>query len=371
MSTLLPTVTRFIAWWGQGLLFCLPSPVRNFLFPMQHRVFIRKQGQQIHITSDEKVVGTQLLDTTQINALADVRTVWADLSLKFVILLPSQYVIRRTLELPVETVENLYQALQEQMSDYTPFRAEEVYFDYKIKGINAQSEKVLVDLAVVPIHLLEQERSYFRSLDFDVSTIAFAGDGDNFDQEDQLFTFFNEQKALEKKLPEGKLLVASLIITLVMASFYLHQKRDHEQALLEATTDQLIDEKRKAAAVKTLQETITAEQERSRFLVAKKQTSYSISDLMVAVSTTLPDDTWIIDARINKNQLTLAGFSADASRLIALLEASHAFSDIRFISPVAKDNRLKRDRFNIALKINDKIAKKQLDDDTAKQEVVQ
>ncbi|KLN58883.1 hypothetical protein WH96_20590 [Kiloniella spongiae] len=332
---------------------------------------MRKQDQQIQIVSDEKVVGTQLLDAADTDTLADLKAVWADLNLKFVVLLPGQYVIRRTLELPVETVENLYQELQGQMSDYTPFRAEEVYFDYKIKGINAQSEKVLVDLAVVPIHLLEQEKSYFTTLDFDVSTIAFAGGGDNLGQEDQLFTFCNEEKAQDRKIPEGKLLVASLMITLVMASFYLHQKKDHEQALLQAISDQLDLEKRKAAAVKTLQEDIVTEQKRSRFLVTKKQGSYTVSDLLFSVSTILPDDTWIIDARLNKAQLTLSGFSSDASRLIALLEASHAFSDIRFISPVAKDNRLKRDRFNIALKINDKMTQSQARNNVAEQEVAQ
>ena len=55
---------------------------------------------------------------------------------------------------------------------------------------------------------------------------------------------------------------------------------------------------------------------------------------MNEVTGLLPDNTWVIQMAWSGQRLTLSGYSAKPSALIALLEQSDMLSEVRFNSPV-------------------------------------
>ena len=65
----------------------------------------------------------------------------------------------------------------------------------------------------------------------------------------------------------------------------------------------------------------------------------------------LPDNTWLVRARLQGDKLVLSGYSSAASSLIGSLESSKALSQVRFSSPVTLDRRVERERFDITANV--------------------
>ena len=72
-----------------------------------------------------------------------------------------------------------------------------------------------------------------------------------------------------------------------------------------------------------------------------------MSALLDEVSTLLPDDTWVLQLGWRDERLVLSGYSVKPSALIGLLEESDMLAEVRFSSPVTRDAKVDRERFNL------------------------
>ena len=69
------------------------------------------------------------------------------------------------------------------------------------------------------------------------------------------------------------------------------------------------------------------------------------------LSKVLPDDTWLVQAEIKGDELTLDGRTASSATLVGLFEASPFFAEVRYLSPVTRQNAGGLERFNFAVAI--------------------
>ena len=69
---------------------------------------------------------------------------------------PPEKMLVKQIQLPLAAEENLRQVLGFEMQRQTPFRAEQVYFNYRIAARRAQTQQIVVQLSVVPRTVVEQ-----------------------------------------------------------------------------------------------------------------------------------------------------------------------------------------------------------------------
>lgn len=69
------------------------------------------------------------------------------------------------------------------------------------------------------------------------------------------------------------------------------------------------------------------------------------------LSRVLPDDTFLTETRIEDGRVTLSGFSADAARLVRIIDQSPLFSGPSLASAITPDATEHKDRFSISFRL--------------------
>lgn len=90
------------------------------------------------------------------------------------------------------------------------------------------------------------------------------------------------------------------------------------------------------------------ERDRRTAILAEKSMDTARFLLIDRLATTIPDDTYLDQLEIEKGRVRIAGFSTEASSLIAILEGQPGFSDAVFSAPVIRQED-GRDRFDITV----------------------
>jgi general secretion pathway protein L len=86
---------------------------------------------------------------------------------------------------------------------------------------------------------------------------------------------------------------------------------------------------------------------RNRNLPLRKQSGPMLMSVLEELARVLPNKTWIAELRLEGGKLSLVGYSASASSLIAIIEQSDLFSGTDFGSPVMPDPALHAERFHL------------------------
>ena len=101
---------------------------------------------------------------------------------------------------------------------------------------------------------------------------------------------------------------------------------------------------RKAEAVKREVDGLEAE----IAAIARFKTERPVAlEILRELTAIVPKSTWLSRARITDTAVDLEGYSATATDILPLLEASPYFKKAEFASPTLRDARLNADRFTI------------------------
>ena len=87
-------------------------------------------------------------------------------------------------------------------------------------------------------------------------------------------------------------------------------------------------------------------------LKEEKSGASNVVDVLLELTSVLPDDTWLENVALKDGGVTMQGQSASATELIELLESSAIFSKAKFESPVTQLPGGLAERFNIRAEIN-------------------
>jgi general secretion pathway protein L len=87
-------------------------------------------------------------------------------------------------------------------------------------------------------------------------------------------------------------------------------------------------------------------------LKEEKSSTSNVVDVLLELTSILPDDTWLENVALKDGGVTMQGQSASATELIRLLESSAIFSKAKFESPVVQLPGGLAERFNIRAEIN-------------------
>ncbi len=344
-------VPRFLRWWGDELRACLPARWRERFRVAERAVLLRHAGEEI-------VVSLQLGELTEekgrlaasppealpaaLNELLDENTREA----RRILLVPPETVLRRTLHLPAAALENLASVIGFELDRQTPFRADQVYHDSRVMAHEPGARQVPVQLGVMTRERLAQELAGLDGLAGTLSAVdAVDANGTRIG-----FNFLPPAQRLRRAHTFAWMMAGLAVATVFFLWLGLGQIIDNRADAIERLTAEVEVQRDEARAVTRLRDELDAAVAGANFLAVEKASQPSMLLLLDELTRKLPEDTFLERLSVSRGELTMAGQSSQAPKLLELLQGSATFREPSLSGPIQPDQRSGKDRFNIAAK---------------------
>jgi general secretion pathway protein L len=346
---------RFFAWWGRELVGLLPARWRAALAERADALLFGVLGRELVLWRNggdgSAELGRVSLDEpaeVQQAALKPLRSQADDADLRRFYCIDARRTLRRSISLPAAAEDNLRQVLAFEMDRQTPFKADQVYFDYIVAARSAAERNLQIELTVVPRAQLDTELAALAASGTTLDGVdtwrdapGGARTGLNLLPADRRFKRKNLRLRMNLALAGAALVLLVTVMLLSLAN------RESALAAMQADVQKAGNDARQVSQLrKTLQDTLDG----ANFLSRKKRETPLTVDLLDDLTKRLPDDTYL--ERINvdeKNKIEIQGLSDDASKLIGLLQKSEVLVNPGVQGTIQPDPRTKKDRFNITL----------------------
>ena len=284
-------------------------------------------------------------------AYTRLRTQIDDPNLRQFYCIRSERTLRRTISLPIAAEDNLRQVLMFEMDRQTPFKADQVYFDYHVAARAAADRNLQVDLTVVPRAQLDAELTAVVASGAQLDGVDCWRDGSGSARAG--LNLLPPERRRKRKNLRLRLNLALAAATVVLLATVMLQSLANRESAIAAMTVEVEkaqnDAKQVAALRKTLEDTINS----ANFLSRKKCETPLMVTLLNDLTTRLADDTYLERLSIDeKNKIEMQGLSSDASKLIGLLQKSDVITNPGVQGTIQPDPRTKKDRFNITLEFH-------------------
>jgi general secretion pathway protein L len=265
---------------------------------------------------------------------------------KVIVALPRGQVLRKRLTLPAAVEENLRQALAYDLDRHTPFRPEQLYFDAVVVDRNAERRELHVDWAAVLRTVADPACRTAEAFGLTVAGImpdAVDGEGEAAIPAPKLNLLPSVERQQGKPWKRWQVLVPLAVLVVVALTAVLlpvWQKRDGVIAL-----NRIADRARvEAEAADALRHQVDDLAASYNFALGQKYGYPAAVRLIDDVTRILPDDTWVTQLEMRttvrgkdpRRELVLRGESANAGRIVSLLEDSKLFGEAAPRSPTTK-----------------------------------
>ena len=350
MTTIKGTVIKFLSWWWKGLAETVPPAFLKYCFERGDRLHFDISSDQIQIwkarngkTSDFVEVPMDSMEEFDEYKIADFKPTYTTLEIK----VSPKLGLVKEVELPLAAGENLRQALAYEMHRFTPFSADDVYYDYRVVGTT--DHLIRVHLAIVPRRLVSKATRWLSGWDLRFVP-EFASLGPTNVPEDKIVFRFRESKYRfwHMRKASAFFLVANVILAASVITLPLVLEQNRLDGLY-ARLDQL------RGGLEQYNETYGDTEDlevRQDLLTSQIDARVSALQLLEVLTDQLPDDTWIIQLELREGALHLQGYSSKATALVGILEASSMFDNPQFSSPVIRDEAMGKDRFHLSVQIS-------------------
>jgi general secretion pathway protein L len=346
-SYLAPGIRRLNAswhWWTEELSAFLPENLRQIIGSSNQRLIIAATDGEFVVQHGN---AGQLQEIGRIPNTADGAAAFPvpDNIRETILLLSQDQVLTCTITLPLAAEENLREVLSFEMDSYTPFAADDVYYDFVVTGRSPANKTLSLLLFVAPRHTVDAFLATMTDTGIKPDIVA-AHPPDNPDG--HVINLIPEELrskrgAVLQRLNASLATLAVLLLAIAIA-LPIVQKN---QAINSLQAQVLIA----TAAAQTgnqLMREVEILVDGSNYLINKKQTELTVMKLLDEMTRLIPDSTWINRIDLNDGEIQLQGQSGSAAGLIALFEASPMFHNARFRSPVTQVVRTEQERFHLS-----------------------
>jgi len=339
-------VPGFLAWWWGELRSLLPQRWQDALQAERAWVEIEPVAGGV----DALLYGTSHPKRHELRvesgddlAAALIRALGDAAGTRRVLLLPPARVLRRVITLPGAARERLQAVIGFELDRQTPFKPDQVHFDYRVLGEEQGGKQIRVELALVPREQLDAALTGLGSLGAALDAVDVrASDGHR--------AGFNLLPAA-RRIRRANLwlwinagLVALSLILLVTAMSQTLANREEAIALLDA---QVEEQRTLARSVTQLRRNLDEAVEGGNFLAKRRAQQPLMIELLNELTRLLPDDTYLERLNFDGQQVTIHGLSSQASALLQALQESERLRDPSLSGPIQPDPRAGKDRFQI------------------------
>ncbi|MEJ2590050.1 MAG: PilN domain-containing protein [Candidatus Thiodiazotropha sp.] len=338
----------FFSWWGEELTALMPESLLSLFRngrPMQlfytdetlRLVNHGRTGEEVH---NNFLNGIDFDDPEQKRILAGASEIRLCLEKK-------KYLIKKV-SLPIETEENLREVLAFEMDRQTPFKADQVYYDYVILGRDKQARSLEVILILAPIDKLTYALEKLNGNDIVINAISPCEEHNGLLNRVNLLPPEKRQKPRKGyRVINYLLLFAFVLLLLANLGLPIWQKATYAQSLER----ELNDFKQQSAETVALRDKVEQAKLENRFLENRKKHSLQFLQILNELTLLIPDDTWLSNLELRDNTVHLHGQSVASAALIPLIDASPLFKNVTFRSPVTQNKQNNTERFHISAEL--------------------
>lgn len=348
----------FLNWWGAELAALLPAslrpgeidPFEAALSSVDEGVFsVRRHqgGRWVEVARKSLEGGDSRTQQQAINAVLKAAHLRSDQP--YLLALPPRQVLRKEIALPLAAEENLRAVLQYEIDHYTPFRAEQVYVDYRVRHKDAALGKITLLVGVVPRGVVDQAVQHLRQLGLKpIAAVTLDDLSPNVAPLNFLPDAVRPKRNLRMSKANMALLALVAVLALAAILFPIWIKREASIQLIPV----MGQADRATQKVEQLRDRVQAEQQTYNLLSEKKRTQPSAILLLDELTRLLPKDTWVQQLNLNGNTLQIQGDTGSASKLIGLIENSRVLSGASFTAPLTKGAGENTEHFQLSAQVD-------------------
>ncbi len=259
-----------------------------------------------------------------------------------VVRLASDLGLRKCVDLPLAAKDDLAQLLHFELDRLTPFEAENVRFAWRIVKTEAKAGRMQVELEMAPKTVVDKGLELVAIQGRKVDRVELEGGPDNHEPLDLL------PRPIEAKPGKsllGRILPLTAFVLLIIAIAIPLRKQQAQMVSLEKEIALVRAEAEENLALREQLDSLTRE---ARFLVDAKNGRAMMTEVLAELTRLIPDHSHIVQLQIGKETIELSGLAETASDLIVILDQSPLLMSPRFRSPVTRDPRSGKERFQIS-----------------------
>ncbi len=288
---------------------------------------------ELDASADDKGLADQILQAAPDFSLS-----------RLTVLLPKTTVLCRRIEMPVMADGDLRSAVELQIDRLSPFRADAVRFGVRVVDRDRVEGKTTVDVAIAPLALVEAVEQRLRAMS--LTPTAVDVDGGNGAR-----MGFDLRAPKLAGTPRKALLinlgfVCGAALAWYVAGVSLDAARGREIEGWQARIAELRPLAQRSASLRQQLEAMT-----QPFAMARAHRPGLTLEIVDALTKLLPDSARLTELRLTGDAIELTGFASDAPGLIAKVEASKLFKEVKFRSPVMRRPELNKDRFELSMRL--------------------
>jgi general secretion pathway protein L len=355
-AQVLAPVGAFFRWWGAELAGLVPARLRRISGSDEQLVLLlAEDGVAVSLETGRQGRALGRIDlgdpgavSGRLDRLLRQRGI-ARGRLAVHVRLPAAEALRTTMELPAAAMTNLAEVVAFELDRYTPFRADQVYYSYRLLPRPSGDERFPVGVTVVPRSVVDDARRLCAALAIEPDGIDVEAAGADSRPSEPL----RIGDAAATRAKAGSFLTYALFalaVVLAVIAVAVPLGAAHRKAAL--LSEDFAAAKKAVETAAALRAEIEALQEEQRFLIDRKRQVPSASMLLHDVTRILPDDTWLTELHLAGSEVQLSGVTESSSALIGLLERSGVVRNTVFRSPVTRDPTSGRERFGIAAQLS-------------------
>ena len=346
--------SRFLAWWLGELGALTPGVLR--------RAFTGGRGVLgFEIAGDELVVGRTSNGTLEEVARLDMRQPGDALSAAvagvlrkhaprgtdIVLALGAEQALHKMLDLPLAAEEGLRELLYFELDRQTPYRPDQVRYDFRIAGRDPAAGRMQVELLVAPVEAVERLTARAAEWGLEPTVVTVAGLDD---AADPVFDLSGEAPAAPSRGGRLGLAVLALVAAGLLAAAVWQPLEAQRLAALEA--DAALTQARKAAlAAADLRDELDRRAKAGSFLVRRKNEAPMMTAVLADLTRLLPDDVWLFELHVRGAEVRARGYAPAASAVLELIERGPAFRNAHFTSPVTRVPGIEAERFDLTFEL--------------------
>lgn len=357
-------VSYFFSWWKEELLGCLPERWRERLSSAPARIvlFQSTDGQwhaaRVRGNKNEAQRDLDLTDPSSVRRALGFLEALNDRPAEIKTLaLAAEKVMLKRLTLPLAAEENLGQVLEFEMDRQTPFKADQVYFDWRVVKRDTAQRQLLVDLLAAPKQSLDQSLAALAPLQVSLDGVDAARvRGAQFVESLQGFNLLPVEKRASNGDPQARLRWILLFSLVGLIGLALKQSLDARSAALLAMQEQLVTAQNDALATAALSRKLREEIDGANFLIDRKDRRPETVKVLLELTQRIPDTTWLERISFVGDAVQLQGQSASADRLIGLLQKAVYVRNPQQQGVIQPDPGTGKERFSLQLDLREEVA---------------
>ena len=343
------TVIKFLAWWWKGLAETMPPVLLKHCSERGDRLHFDISPDQVRVWKARNGKASDLIETSmdRMEEFDDYETTdFKPARTTLEIKVSPELGLAKEVELPLAARQNLRQALAYEMHRLTPFSADDVYYDYRIVGTT--DHFVRVYLAVVPRWLVSRATKWLSGWNLRLVPRLISSGPKNTPEDKIIFRFRESGYRFWHMRKTSAFLLAANTILIVVVMALPQVLEQNRLDGLQAHLDQLRGGLEQYNVAYDRTEDLQAQRD---FLASRIGARISVLQLLEVLTDQLPDDTWLVRLELREGVVHLQGYSAKATTLVGVLEASSMFDNPQFSSPVIRDEAMGKDRFHLSVQV--------------------